>query len=56
MHIIMLLAKYPALNLMSAPPSSNMGNIVVMIRAIVNPVLHAARATAFTFYAVRGKL
>ncbi|EXG78109.1 hypothetical protein [Cloacibacillus evryensis] len=49
MHIIMLLAKYPALNLMSAPPSSNMGNIVVMIRAIVNPVLHAAQGSGIYF-------
>ena len=49
MHIIMLLVKYPALNLMSAPPSSNMGNIVVMIRAIVNPVLHAAQDSGIYF-------
>lgn len=33
-----------------------MGNIVVMIRAIVNPVLHAAQDSGIYFYAVRGKL
>lgn len=37
MHIIMPSAKYAVNDLMTAPPSSNMENIVVTIDIIVNP-------------------